>query len=420
MQRSYSCSLLFFFFGLITFSVKGNVNNEVIKVASFLDHSKDLFTRMSLEGSFGKTQMVPLEDGKFVEFEEFKCYDGNDVEAVPKDFVKEMDALPKFQVADGVFANNPQIFIEKDEKNVVNVGKNVFIHENLLSEEEAEAILQQSKSWTYDYERKDQFHVAHINISTLLLDANKPSLKERLTTVLGASHVFLPDVIPIKRISTHEKLPNHMDNAGFTDATVILYFQNLKSGGLAFPARELAVLPKVGRAVMFFTRTTNNTIDYDAIHHTMKFDKEEDKQFGDFRLSVAIAVKILGGLNSEWYSSPHQVAFKRPAGFCHGIGVYNVFCNEGQGCAPNECTANVSVQYGAGCILGPYGFNPSATGYCNTDTNCSICKQAVVSNTTTLCQSSNKTVSGYTVRNGESENDCVLTFLLVSVRAVQV
>lgn len=108
----------------------------------------------------------------------------------------------------------------------------------------------------------------------------------------------------------------YLTHAGFTEATVILYFQSVDTGALAFPYFKTAILPRAGRAVAFTSRTSNGTIDYRSVHHTMEYD--EIPENGDHRLSLAFAVKILGGANEEWFRGPHTVTRTRPAGWCHG------------------------------------------------------------------------------------------------------
>ena len=229
-------------------------------------------------------------------------------------------------------------------------------------------------------------------------------LKERITKLLGAQDVFLPDVIPIKRIRSHEMLPNHLDNAGFTDATVVFYFQTLKSGGIAFPGKQMAFLPRVGRAIVFHSRTQNDTIDYSSVHHTMKYHAEEG---AEYRLSFAISVKILGGLDNEWFSSPHAVTTKRPSGFCHGIAAYILNCNEGQSCTPNSCSIANQASPWEGCssnsaYLGEYeadSGNESIAAFCTNSAGCSDCRQTQY---TTNCEAINGSTPGtHVCRSGQ-------------------
>jgi len=332
-----------------------------------------------MSGAGYATVQVQVDENLVVEFSEAKCYDKNDESIVPKNFPNPLTALPPKEIYDGVFTeSHVEVEEEEEEESCEGGGKTSFkipgmpayIHDHVVTEEEARAIVEASKTWEDDYLRPGQFSVTHVNLSIVPLAPGTPSMKERMARLMGADPNTIPDVVPFKKIIGAQKgLKNHIDNGGFTEGTVILYFQTVQTGALAFPYFKTAILPRAGRAVAFTSRTANGTVDFRAVHHTMEYD--EAPQNGDHRLSLAFAVKILGGADGEWFDAPHEVTKTRPAGWCHGIGSY---CVPGFPCRdlgiPNTTVGNNNdcnqvASYPSNCTAPSSGVNGTCDGLGN-------------------------------------------------------
>jgi len=331
-------------------------------------------------GMDGKTMgslEVRLDDDPEVQFKESRCYDGDDEKVVPKDFPRELEELPPHEIYAGVFAGTAmnasstaagECRGDDDRKKPFKIpGMEAYVHDDVLTAEESRTIMELSKTWKDDYMRPQQFTITHVNLSTIPLAPGTPSLKERMGRLLGADPNTIPDVVPFKKIFGVQKgLRNHIDNAGFTEATVILYFQNVKSGAVAFPAHQVAVLPRVGRAVTFTSRTKNGTVDFGSIHHTIDYD--EAQEGGEHRLSLAFAVKILGGADEEWFNGPHEVSKLRRAGWCHGGAAAS--CPAGTACTPNAAHTCDDFDVPCGSSKGPNKGKCDGNGNCVSNVNC--------------------------------------------------
>ena len=277
-----------------------------------------------------------------------RCYDGDDEMAVPADFPPAIADLPPHEIYPGVFStrtmeelreafpSHPNNNDNDNDKECTTTttktssfafpGGGIFVHDNVLTPSECRAVVNASQAWYYDYERPGEFRVAHVNHLKLSMQDGSSPLVDRITSLMGVDSSGVPPVIPIKSITPQLKgLKRHADNGFFTEATTVVYFQDMHhSGGLAFPAKGVVVLPRAGRAVTLISRRVSGEPDVESIHHTMPFHPELEGD-DEHRLSVALAVKLLDGATPDWFDAPHRVPAQkaRPAGICHGIGSYS-------------------------------------------------------------------------------------------------
>ena len=278
---------------------------------------------------------------------EFGC-DGDDGDAnqdyegeaaVPADFPPAITQLPPHEIYPGVFSarsweelrlayptatphtpNGDECATAK--ASFALPGGGLFVHDNVLTPGECRAVVNASKAWTFDYERPGEFRMALVNHVKLPMERGSKPYVDRVAALMGVDSSRVPPVIPIKSIETHQAgLRLHADDSFRTEATTVVYFQDLHhSGGLAFPAKGVVVLPRAGRAVTFTSRRASGEPNHEAIHHTMPVDPAKESETDEPRLSAALAVKLLEGATQEWFDAPHLVPAEkaRPARVCHG------------------------------------------------------------------------------------------------------